>query len=156
MEIQRRLLALLLGLALGLAACGGGGEPPAARAWDDPGFVTGGSWTVYYSALRSSELAPQLAKEYGLSPDSSRGLVVVSLNGEHGTDPRATVSMEVRSLDGSARDVEVMKVVRGDAVSWLGKFTSTHREILFFKISVRPEHSAQAITAEFHRELYLE
>ncbi len=158
--MRQRLLAVLALAALAaLCGCGSGpaGPPPPARAWDDPGFVSRGEWTLYYSAMRSTDLPPELAKEYGVAGDPSRGLVVVSLKrGTSDAMADASVAITIRSLDGVSRPVAVQRVEREGARSWLGVFTSNGRELLSFAVTARPASTEPAITAEFRRELFVD
>lgn len=157
MHRDRTLRALALCVLL-LGGCGGGpAPPPPAQSWEDPGFVTQGDWTLYYAAFRSTDIAPELAREYGLAPGRSGSVVVVSVVGSKGpVDPAMPVTIEARSLDDVARPVTVRHVHRGEADSWLGEFSSTRREILVFKVSARPLRTDAPITASFRRELFLE
>jgi Domain of unknown function (DUF4426) len=153
---MHRLLLALLGV-IALCACGRdpAQQPPPARAWDDPDYVASGDWVLYYAALRTSDLAPELAKEYGVATDPSRSLVVVSLkHGAADAPPETPVSITVRTLDGLERPVAVQRIERGGARSWIGVFASGGRELITFSVTARPEANEPAITADFRRELF--
>ena len=123
-----------------------------------PGFVTVGPWSLYYSAFAAKDLSPELAKEYGVAVNPSGALVVVSLaHADHQPIPsQARITMRVRTLSGAERPVAVRRVERNGAVSWLGEFSASRREMLLFSVSGAPDPQVQPITAEFRRELYLE
>lgn len=153
--MYRLVLAFLAIIAL--CACGRdpAQAPPPARTWEDPGYVASGDWVLYYAALRTSDLAPELAKEYGVGADASRSLVVVSLKrGASDAPPETPISITVRSLDGRERPVAVQRTERGGARSWIGVFASGGRELLTFAVTARPDAKEPAITAEFRRELF--
>jgi Domain of unknown function (DUF4426) len=152
---MHRLLLAFFGV-VALCACGRDpAQAPPARAWDDPGYVASGDWVLYYAALRTGDLAPELAKEYGVGTDPSRGLVVVSLKrGAVDAPPETPVAITVRSLDGRDRPVAVQRIERSGARSWIGVFASGARELLTFSVTARPDANEPAITAEFRRELF--
>jgi len=157
--MSRTYAVLLLILLAAMGACGSRSQsPPPAVAWDDPGVVTSGPWSLYYSAFAAKDLTPELAREYGVASDPSRALVVVSLaHADHRPVPGdARITMQVRTLSGSERSVAVRRVERNGAVSWLGEFSASRREMLLFSVSGAPDPQTQPITAEFRRELYLE
>lgn len=149
-------LAVLLAAAL-LAGCGRAPQPvPAGQPWTDPGYVSAGGWSLYYSVLRAAELSPELAKEYGVASDPSGALVVVALtDAGHQPAPASTeVRISAQTLSGTARDVRVRRVEHDGAVSWLGEFTATSREILTFSVTARVDPASAPLAAQFRRELY--
>ena len=105
LPIAAALLATSFLAALG--ACGSAGHAPEpARAWEDPGSVSAGPWSLYYSAFPAKDLAPELATEYGVAANGSRALVVVSLaHADHRPVPAeaaVTIIVEPKSVDGNA------------------------------------------------------
>ncbi len=159
--MSRIRAGLILGLALVslLGGCGSRSQsPPPAVTWDDPGFVSAGPWSLYYSAFAANDLPRELAKEYGVASNPSGALVVVSLgHADHRPVPLdARVTITVRTLSGSERAVAVRRVERNGAVSWLGEFSASRREMLLFTVTGAPDPQAPPIKAEFRRELYLD
>ncbi len=157
LPIAAALLATSFLAALG--ACGSAGHAPEpARAWEDPGSVSAGPWSLYYSAFPAKDLAPELATEYGVAANGSRALVVVSLaHADHRPVPaEAAVTIVAHTLSGTERAVGVRRVEREGAVSWLGELDVSQREMLVFTVSAKPDASTPPITAQFRRELYLD
>lgn len=149
-----RLLPIVL---LALVGCAGPPPaPPPAQAWDDPGFVTSGSWSMYYSVLPTRDLAPEVAREYGVTADSTHALVVVSLTRQDQQPPPrdAAVTMTAHTITGEARAVNVRRVEQGGAISWIGEFAVARREMLWFEATAKPDPQTPPIVAQFRRELY--
>ena len=157
--MQRRpAIAVLIGCLI-FSACGNSPQaPPPAQPWNDPGYVSSGAWSLYYAAFPAHDLAPDLAREYGIAANPAGALVVVSIaNSDHrSVPPDAQVTIHARTLSGTERDVSVKRVERNGAVSWLGELGVSRREMLVFSVSAKPDAETPAITAEFRRELYLE
>ena len=145
-------------LLLVLTGCGGGAPtaPPSAQAWTDDGYVTSGPYTLSYQAQLLQDLDPAVARRYGLQPRPGRGLLTVVLNRQPDAAPvEATFTVEVRSLTGELRAVELRRVAEAGAVSHLAEFAVPRREWLVFQVAAEVPGGPR-LEARFRREFFAE
>lgn len=156
--MRLRSLALSGIAGLFLAACGARTQPAQpAPEWNDPGYVTQGRWSMYYAALPARDLAPELARDYGVATNPSRVLVSVSIaDTEHAPPPATTrVTIDARTLSGVSRATTVRRVERDGVASWLGELDVSEREMIVFSVEARIDAQSPPLKAEFRREFYL-
>jgi hypothetical protein len=138
------LLALLAGLGTGLAL--------AENSTKVPGF------TIHHNAITTDQLAPDVARSYGIQRSRNRGLLNVSVvkdaPGATGTPVTATVKATSRNLQGLIREIAMREVRDGTAVYYLGEFPVEHAETLNFAVQVRPEGGTTSYTAELSQEFF--
>jgi hypothetical protein len=138
------LLALLAGLGLGPAL--------AENATKIPGY------TIHHNAITTDQLAPDVARSYGIQRSRNRGLLNVSVikdvPGTTGTPATATVKATSRNLQGLIRELPMREVRDGAAVYYLGEFPVEHQETLSFTVQVRPQGETTSYTAELSQEFF--
>ena len=138
------LLALLAGLGLGPAL--------AENSTKVPGY------TIHHNALTTDQLAPDVARSYGIQRSKNRGLLNVSVikeqPGTTGTPVSATVTATSRNLQGVIRELAMREVRDGTAVYYLGEFPVEHAETLKFAVQVRPQGEATSYAADLSQEFF--
>lgn len=143
-----RPMHLLAAAALALAAA-----LPAAGA----GFMRTGDLRVHFNALPTTELTPEVARQYGVTRSSNRALVNVSIRrGEQGADVAvaAEVTVSATNLAGQRQDVRMREVRDGEALYYLGEARVTGQDTLTFTLEVRVEGEAQPMRAEFRQDFF--
>lgn len=121
--------ALLLGLAL-----------PAGA-----GSMRAGDLRVYFNALPSTELTPEIARQYGVTRSANRALLNVSVRrGEPGADVAVPASVDAvaSNLAGQRMDVRMREVRDGDAIYYLGEARINGQDTLSFDLTVTVEGQA--------------
>ena len=127
------LLALLAGIGLGPAL--------AENSTKVPGY------TIHHNALTTDQLAPDVARSYGIQRSRNRGLLNV-------TGVPAAVKATSRNLQGLVREIAMREVREGTAVYYLGEFPVEHAETLNFAVQIRPQGETVNYTAELSQEFF--
>ena len=106
-------------------------------------FKDFGNYEVHYNALRTDELTPEIARNYGIQRSSNRVMLNVTVlrkEAEHA--PRkpveADVTVDAYNLNGQLKDLEMRRVSEGEAIYYIGEVSISGTEILVFDISVTP------------------
>lgn len=143
-----RTLAVLLALLAGF----GPGAAPAENSTRIPGY------TIHHNALTTDQLAPDVARGYGIQRSRNRGLLNVSVvkevPGSTGTPVAASVKATSRNLQGLIRELAMREVRDGAAVYYLAEFPVEHAETLSFRVQVRPEGETTSYAAELSQEFF--
>jgi hypothetical protein len=138
------LLSLVAGLGLAPAL--------AENSTKVPGY------TIHHNAITTDQLAPDVARSYGIQRSRNRGLLNVSVikdvPGTTGTAATATVKATSRNLQGLIRELPMREVRDGTAVYYLGEFPVEHQETLSFTVQVRPQGETTSYTAELSQEFF--
>jgi hypothetical protein len=137
------LLSLVAGLGLAPAL--------AENSTKVPGY------TIHHNAITTDQLAPDVARSYGIQRSRTRGLLNVSVikevPGTTGTPVAATVQATARNLQGLIRELP-MREVRDGTVYYLGEFPVEHQETLSFTVQVRPQGETTSYRAELSQEFF--
>jgi len=142
-----RPAALAIAFALSMAAL-----PCCAQS------VGSGDITVHYSAVPTSALTPEVARQYGITRSTSRALLNVAIRrGAPGQD-KAVSSAVVASAVNRAGDrqlISMREVREGETVSYLGEVRIQGNDALFFEIEVTPKAGGKPIRATFRQEFFV-
>ena len=144
-----------------LVACGrdaGIERRPQTAAPSDPTYRDFGAFQLHYNAVRSDEIAPEVAARYGVRRGSDRVLLNVALLREE-PDGRTTpvdaeISVSARNLTGQTRQVTMRRVVEQPSIYFLGEVAISGNEIIIFDIGARPPGGSFAYEAQFKREFF--
>jgi hypothetical protein len=126
--------------------------PRAAAAGQSERF---GNYVVYYSALSTDMLTPDVARAYGLVRSSHQGLLNIAIkrgaaDGE-GSAVTGTVRGSAVNLSGQRVPVEFHEVKDGEAIYYLGTFPVSGSDTMRFELTVAPQGDA-AHRLSFSRE----
>lgn len=142
-----RPMHLLAALALSLLAA-----LPAGA-----GSMRTGDLSVHFNALPSTELTPEVARQYGVTRSANRALVNVAIRrGEPGADVAVAAEVKVvaTNLAGQRSDVRMREVRDGEALYYLGEARIAGQDTLTFELQVRVAGEAQPMAATFKQEFF--
>ena len=141
---MRRLASIGLALAL---------LPFAARSQYEQTF---GDMTVHYSALSTTRLLPAMAKSYGITQSSRRGLVNVAIERKAAdgktTPVHAAVSGNAASIGGDTAPLKFRELIEDGTVSYIGEFALSAPDTYTFTITITPDNTAPPYTLKFNQD----
>ncbi len=126
----------MMGLMAGLALSGMSMHSLAENATHVAGY------TIHHNALTTDNLAPQVAKAYGIQRSKNRGMLNVSVlkdkAGSVGEPVKAEVEATATNLSGQSREIDMREVMDGGAIYYIGDFRVSNQETLNFALTVSP------------------
>jgi hypothetical protein len=159
-----RALACLV-LTTGLAAC----EPtngvdiantqegvlPATESSKDFG-----DYVLYFNALNTDQLSPEIAREYGIVRSKSRAMLNVSIHRkrENGQTEAVTgaVSASAINLNGQLETMTLREIREDVAIYYVGELAITDGEVLIYTIDATPSNEASRFTVRFKKQFFLD
>lgn len=159
-----RTLACLI-LAAGLMAC----EPaadvdvtstqegvlPATESSKDFG-----EYVLYFNALNTDQLSPEIAREYGIVRSKSRAMLNVSMHRKlpDGRTEAVTgaVSASAINLNGQLTTMTLREIREEVAIYYVGEIGITNGEVLIFTIDATPSNEASRFTVRFKKQFFIE
>lgn len=160
---RTRTLACLI-LATGLAAC----EP------SDPNVTTTlegvlpatestkdfGEYVLFFNALNTDQLSPEIAREYGIVRSKSRALLNVSihrkLDGGRTEAVTGAVSASAINLNGQLMTMTLREIREDTAIYYIGELAVTDGEVLIYTIDVTPTNDPSRFTVRFKKQFFVE
>lgn len=134
-------LAVAVAAIAMLAGCGGGSAErtvPEAEAAAESSAVFG-DYRVYFHAISTDEVPPDVARAVGVVRAKNRGMLNVSVQRiEDNASVEADVDVDAANLTGQVKPITMRKVEQGEAIYYLGEVSVKNRETIIFDISVTP------------------
>lgn len=116
---------------------------------------TFGKYTVYYNAFNSSELSPNVARQYGITRAGNLGVVNISIR--DASNPIATiVSGNVRNLLSQGSPLRFKKVEESGAIYYLATFRFENQDTLTFNLSLTPEKDSKNFKFSFQNQFFVD
>jgi hypothetical protein len=161
---RTRALACLI-LAAGLVAC----EPtnsvsvtttqdailPATESSKDFG-----EYVLYFNALNTDQLSPEIAREYGIVRSKSRAMLNVSMRRklENGSTEAVTgaVSASAINLNGQLMTMTLREIREETAIYYVGELGITNGEVLIYTVDATPSNEASRFTVRFKKQFFIE
>lgn len=169
-----RLLLANVFLAGALVACGqgqppvagqagGGGSAPPAPASETPALEPAdatsrdfGSHMLYFNALRTSELTPEVARTYDIVRSPNRVMLNISMvrkvEGSPGEPVAGRVDAQAVNLNGQFKNLVVREVREGNAVYYIGDVPVADDETLVFTVNAEPAGGGGRFAVRFSRD----
>jgi hypothetical protein len=144
---------------LAVAGCGASDSgPPRTAAPSEPTHQQFGDFEIHYNALRTDELAPEVARAYGIQRSANRVMLNVSLLRKDASGRTApvdgTVSASAYNLNGQTKGLEMRRITEGSSVYFIGEVGISGTEILVFDINAAPLDQSAKYTVQFKREFF--
>jgi predicted small lipoprotein YifL len=160
-RVARFFPLLLVFAALALSGCGRGGPTPSeaqTAAPSEPTQKDFGEFEVHYNALRTDQLAPEVARAYGIERSANRVMLNVSLlrkNPDGSTTPvDGTVTASAYNLNGQLKDLQMRRITEGASFYFIGEVGISGTEILVFDIGAVPSGQQSKYSVQFKREFF--
>jgi hypothetical protein len=161
-----RTLACLV-LAAGIAACDPAGNVDVTNTQEGvlpatEGNKDFGEYVIYFNALLTDQLSPDIAREYGIVRSKSRALLNVSIHRklENGQTEAVTgaVSASAINLNGQLKTMTLREIREDTAIYYIGELAITDGEVLIYTVDATPgnEPGQSRFTVRFKKQFYVE
>lgn len=158
-------LPIILCLIGTVTACGPGpGDSGSARSGapaqisEELNYKDFGKYVVHYNAISTDQIAPAIAKTYGITRSPNRAMINISVlrknEGATGTAVNATVTTKVVNLTGQLKSVEIRQITEGEAIYYIGEINVANAETLIFDISALPEGETAPLAIRYQKQFY--
>ena len=162
-KIASLLTASFLAASL-LTGCGQSPTSPAASIATTPAEPATsssrdfGNYVLYFNAIRTDALTPQIAKNYNIARSANRALVNISIvkkaEGTPGVPVPGSVTVQAVNLTGQFKDLSVREVRDGDAIYYIGDVAVANEETLVFTVDATPTNETSPLSVRFQRQFF--
>jgi hypothetical protein len=160
-----RMLACLF-LATGIAACEPTGIVDATSTQDGvlPATESSkdfGEYVLYFNALLTDQLSPDIAGEYGIVRSKSRALLNVSIrrkleNGQSEAVTGAVLASAI-NLNGQLKTMTLREIREDVAIYYIGELAVTDGEVLIYTIEATPSNDpSRGFTVRFKKQFFVD
>jgi hypothetical protein len=115
-------------------------------------------YTVFFNAVSTDRLSPEVARQYGIVRSRNRALLTVSIlsreDGGLGASARGNVSASAVNLNGQLKSIGVREIDEGTAIYYVGEVAVSNMETLIFSIDVTPAGEPDALSMRFMRQFF--
>jgi len=117
-----------------------------------------GDYILYFNAIRTDQLTPEVARQYNIVRSKNRALLNVSMvrkeEGSTGVPVPGSVSAQAVNLNGQLKNLSVRQVTEGEAVYFIGDVAVGSGETLVFTVDATPINETSRFSVRFVREFY--
>ncbi|MDH5255788.1 MAG: DUF4426 domain-containing protein [Gammaproteobacteria bacterium] len=144
-----------------VVACGQKATPPAATVPTPSEPATSsskdfGDYVLYFNAIRTDSLTPEIATSYGIVRSANRALVNLSMvkkaEGSPGIPVPGSVTVQAVNLNGQFKDLALREVREGQAIYYIGDVGVAGDETLVFTVEATPENTTTPFAVKFQRQ----
>jgi Domain of unknown function (DUF4426) len=163
--VARVKVLVLVVAAAWLAGCGqaGGVDVTNTQAGVLPateGSKDFGDYVVYFNALNTDQLKPEIARQYEIVRSKSRAMLSVSIHkkGENGQTAAVTgaVAASAVNLNGQLKTMTLREIKEGEAIYYIGELAITDGEVLIYTIDATPSNDPSRFTVRFKKQFFVD
>ncbi len=114
---------------------------------------TFGDYVVYYAAIRSDELTPEIARTYRITRNRERAVILVNVQ-KHQTAVSARVTGRLRSLSGREQALVFREVREQNTIDYLAEVGIAHQALAIFDLEVLPPGQHTPFRLQFRNTFY--
>ncbi|HZF30987.1 MAG TPA: DUF4426 domain-containing protein [Gammaproteobacteria bacterium] len=119
-----------------------------------------GDYIVYFNALRTDQLTPEVARDYSIVRSKSRALLNVSIHRKEDAGRTVAVTGAVAAsainLTGQLKTMTLREIPEGDAIYYIGELAVTDGEVLIYTVDVTPSNESSRFTVRFKKQFFVE
>lgn len=119
-----------------------------------------GDYVLYFNALNTDQLSPDIAREYGIVRSKSRALLNVSIHRKQDGGPTqavtGAVSASAINLNGQLKTMTLREIREEAAIYYIGELAITDGEVLIYTIDATPSNDPSRFTVRFKKQFFVE
>ena len=119
-----------------------------------------GDYVVYFNALNTDQLTPDIAREYGIVRSKSRAMLNVSIHRKlpSGLTEAVTgnVSASATNLNAQLETMTLREIREDTAIYYVGELGVTDGEVIIYTISATPAGHSDSFTIRFKKQFFVE
>lgn len=115
-----------------------------------------GDYVLYFNALNTDTLKPEVASEYGIVRSKSRAMLSVSIHRKPNTAVTGTVTASAVNLNGQLKNMTLREVREGEAIYYIGELAITDSEVLIYTIEAKPTDDPTPLTLRFQKQFFVD
>ncbi len=119
-----------------------------------------GDYVVYFNALNTDQLTPEIAREYEIVRSKSRALLNVSIHKKEANGQTMAVTGAVAAsainLTGQLKQMTLREIREGDAIYYIGELPITNGEVLIYTVDVTPGNESSRFTVRFKKQFFID
>ena len=119
-----------------------------------------GEYVLFFNALNTDQLSPDIAREYGIVRSKSRALLNVSihrkLDGGRTEAVTGAVSASAINLNGQLMTMTLREIREDTAIYYVGELAITDGEVLIYTIDATPSNDPSRFTVRFKKQFFVE
>ncbi|MEO8224102.1 MAG: DUF4426 domain-containing protein, partial [Gammaproteobacteria bacterium] len=145
-----------------LAGCGRQAPPPATTVVETPTEPATssshdfGNYVLYFNAIRTDSLTPEVARSYSIVRSPNRALVNISMSkkseGTTGIPVAGTVRGQAVNSNGQFKDLNLREVREGEAIYYIGDVAVAGDETLLISVDATPADETSPMSVRFQRQ----
>ncbi len=126
---------------------------------DDNQYQEFDDYAIFFNALTTDLLTPEIARAYEIVRSNKRVLLnVVALRKEAGTPGVpvvADIRVKVTNLTGQLKSLQLRRVGEDDSIYYIGDLPFSEGEVLVFELAITPEGRTDPLeTIRFQRQFF--
>jgi hypothetical protein len=119
-----------------------------------------GEYVLFFNALNTDQLSPEIAREYGIVRSKSRAFLNVSIHRklEDGRTEAVTgaVSASAINLNGQLMTMTLREIREEAAIYYVGELAITDGEVLIYTIDATPSNEPSRFTVRFKKQFFVD
>ena len=114
-----------------------------------------GDYVIHHTALPTDILLPEVARAYKIKRSKNRGMLNIVVQ-HKGKGITAKVTGTGTNLNAQLKHLKFkeIKEANGNVIYYISTFRVTNKELINFKINVKPTGSSKTHTVKFKKEFY--
>jgi uncharacterized protein DUF4426 len=119
-----------------------------------------GDYVIYFNAMNTDQLKPEIAREYEIVRSKSRAMLSVSIHkkGDNGQTTAVTgaVAASAVNLNGQLKTMTLREIKEGEAIYYIGELAITDGEVLIYTIDATPSNDPSRYTVRFKKQFFVD
>lgn len=119
-----------------------------------------GEYVVYFNALKTDQLTPDIAREYGIVRSKSRAMLNVSIHRKLPSGQTEAVSGAVSAsalnLSGQLTTMTLREIREDTAIYYVGELPITDGEVFIYTIDATPSNDPSRFTIRFKKQFFVD